>query len=92
VLWQRRIVRDGWRTAQTSNAYLLALSEVRTLPPIPAKRSGGQRVRETLQESFTLTPAAPQEVADAQAALARRRAAIETRLLNKGRCPAADVV
>lgn len=23
VMWQRRIVRAGWRTSQTSNAYLL---------------------------------------------------------------------
>jgi hypothetical protein len=29
VLWQRRLVRVGWRTAQTSNAYLLALTGIR---------------------------------------------------------------
>ena len=28
VRWVNRIVRDGWRAAQTSNAYLLAPSEV----------------------------------------------------------------
>src|SRR6185312_14417570 len=34
VLWQRRIVRDGWRVSQTSNAYLLVPNAVSNPPVI----------------------------------------------------------
>jgi hypothetical protein len=80
VIWQRRIVRDGWRVEQTSNAYLLAPAEARTLPTIRPKPCGGQRVRETRLESFNLPPASPTDIAKARAALARRQAAIEAKL------------
>jgi DNA-binding GntR family transcriptional regulator len=45
VMWQCRLVRAGWRVAQTSNAYLLSLSAgtgTGTLPTGPALRCGGQ--------------------------------------------------
>jgi hypothetical protein len=84
LIWQRRLVRDGWRTSQTSNAYVLVPSGIGTLPAAPAKRSGGQTDRETRLESSLLPPASPQAVADARAALAKRRASVEARLLNKG--------
>jgi hypothetical protein len=80
VIWQRRIVRDGWRVEQTSNAYLLVPAEAGTLPTIRPKSCGGQRVRETRQESFNLPPASPTDIAEARAALARRQAAIEAKL------------
>jgi hypothetical protein len=79
-----RLVRDGWRTAQTSNAYLLVPAGAGTLPTIPAKCCGGQSVRETPQIAISTMPASSQEVADAHAALARRRAAVEGRLLTRG--------
>jgi hypothetical protein len=84
LLWQRRIVRDGRRVEQTSNAYVLVPADG-GIPPTPRpKLSGGQRVRETRQIEIPLPPASPVEVAAARDALARRRAAIEGRLLNKG--------
>jgi hypothetical protein len=83
LIWQRRLVRNGWRTSQTSNAYVLVPSGIGTLPAAPAKRCGGQTGRESRSESSLLPPASPREVADARAALARRRAAIEGRLLNR---------
>jgi hypothetical protein len=85
VMWQCRVVRDGWRCAQTSNAYLLALSEVRTLPVILAPHCGGQSGRQTQRiEIHPLQQATTAEIQAAQAVLAQRRAVIETRLLNGG--------
>jgi hypothetical protein len=48
LVWQRRLVRAGWRVAQTSNAYLLALAGAGTLPT----RTGGQKVRQTKKIDF----------------------------------------
>jgi hypothetical protein len=79
VLWVRRLVRDGWRTAQTSNSYCLAIGEP---PTIPAPACDRQRVGQTRLESFPL-PASPAEVSDARAVLARRRAAVEKALLTR---------
>jgi hypothetical protein len=80
--WERRLVRNGWRCEQTSNAYALL-----TTAAAPAPRCGGQNVRETgsLDESREPISATPEEVAAAQAALARRRAVIEARLALNGR-------
>jgi len=84
LLWQRRLVRDGWRVAQTSNAYLLALTA--NAPEIRAPRCDGQSVRQTRRIDFiSVTKSSPAEVRAAQAALAERRAAIEARLLTKRR-------
>ena len=47
--WQRRLVRDGWRAAQTSNAYCLLLG-ARTLP---GPTCGGQTGRETSRKNST---------------------------------------
>jgi hypothetical protein len=79
--WERRLVRNGWRCEQTSNAYEL----VPTAHHLQVPRCGGQNVRETgfLDESRkpnSAAIAAPDVVAAAQAALARRRAVIEARL------------
>ena len=82
VVWQRRIVRDGWRVEQTSNAYVLVPTSCIVCKIRQPKPSGGQRVRETRQIEIPL-PASPAEVAAAQTALARRRAAIEARLMGK---------
>lgn len=49
LMWQQRIVRSGWRVAQTSNAYLL------TLCSNPAVSTGGQSGRGTgKRESISL--------------------------------------
>ena len=81
VLWAQRIVRNGWRVVQTSNAYALTIGEP---PAITAPRTGGQRVRQIPKEAIsTVQQATPAEVRAAQAALARRRAAIEGRLLTR---------
>jgi hypothetical protein len=85
VMWQCRLVRDGWRTSQTSNAYLLVPAEVRTLPTLRPKPCGGQSGRQTTQiEIQPAQPATLAEVRAAQAALAKRRAAVEGRLLTRG--------
>ncbi|HEX2939589.1 MAG TPA: helix-turn-helix domain-containing protein [Rhodopila sp.] len=86
VAWVRRLVRTGWRVAQTSNSYLLALTE--NPAPIPVKSTGGQKVRqihsEVIQKATqVVTAREPAEIAAAQAALAARRAVIEARLLGK---------
>jgi hypothetical protein len=46
VMWQCRLVRDGWRVAQTSNAYML-LTPAENPPEFRAASCGGQNVRET---------------------------------------------
>jgi hypothetical protein len=83
LLWQRRLVRAGWRVEQTSNAYMLAPVDVPNPPEIRSVRCGGHFGRETRLESSLLAPASPADVAAAQAALSQRRAAIEASLLNK---------
>jgi hypothetical protein len=47
--WQRRLVRDGWRAAQTSNAYCLLIGAA-----VPVPNCGGQSGRETLSKSLSL--------------------------------------
>lgn len=97
VMWQRRLVRVGWRTAQTSNAYLLAPVEAGTLPTSRPPRCDGQSVRQTRRiEIISVQQAAAQRWAaevspeaqqEARAALARiaaqRQAVIQARLLTR---------
>jgi len=83
--WERRLVRNGWRCEQTSNAYEL----VPTAQHLHVPRCGGQNVRETGFLDKSRKPngtaiAAPDDVAAAQAALARRRAVVEARLALNG--------
>jgi hypothetical protein len=81
VLWQCRLVRVGTRVIQSSNAYALALTEMRTLP---TPRPGGQAVRETKREDIKpVQQASAAEVRAAQNALADRRRVMEGRLLTK---------
>ena len=90
VLWVRRLVRDGWRAAQTSNAYLLTLGES---PAIHGKPCDGHRDRGTLKKVFIpMQPSRP-DVSDAdrqaaQMALAtvasRRAGLIQASMLRKG--------
>jgi DNA-binding transcriptional MocR family regulator len=90
VWWTKRLVREGWRTEQTSNAYMLTLGET---PEISAPRCDAQSERLTDSLSFSksepvseLSTGAQRE---AQAALAeavrRRQAAVARSLLSKGR-------
>lgn len=82
LLWQRRLVRDGWRTSQTSNSYLLALTE--NPPPNRPVSCGGQNGRETPKvEIQSIQPATTHDVRTAIAALAERRRVIEARLLTR---------
>jgi AraC-like DNA-binding protein len=73
--WQQRLVRTSWRAEQTSNAYELIPS---ANPPAPC---GGQRGRETRRILIPTVPVISGDRAEALAALARRRAAMEQRLL-----------
>ena len=92
VIWQRRLVRDGWRVQQSSNAYVLvplATVEIRGI------RTGGQVGRVTRKRELSTADQAPLMVSPedriaARAALARiaaqRQGVIEERLLTKGNC------
>jgi hypothetical protein len=82
VLWVRRIARDGWRTSQISNSYALAIAET---PAIPVPACDRQRVRETRLVDFSLRTASSRAVADACAALAKRRVVVEVMLMTGGR-------
>ena len=88
VVWQRRIVRAGWRTSQTSNAYILALSANPEPAPIRAKCCGGQSGRETRKikdspvQQLAMMMTVKERIA-AQTALAQRRGVIEARLLTR---------
>lgn len=71
--WVRRLVRDGWRACQTSNAYLLTLGKP---PQNPEKPYGVQSDRQIRKEDFSSVQQAVPEVSErerreAQAALAR---------------------
>jgi hypothetical protein len=82
LMWQRRLVRDGWRVAQTSNAYLLAL----TANPhaTPSFSCGGQSGRQTTKQVIHTVPQVSlAEVRAAQAALAERRRVIEQKMLTR---------
>jgi hypothetical protein len=80
--WQRRLVRTDWRAEQTSNQYVLISTAPEPAPRVP--RCGGQSGRETSSIKIQSLFAEP-DVLAAEAALARRRAVIEGRLLmNKG--------
>lgn len=75
--WVRRLVRDGSRVEQTSNAYVLTPSPAN--PAIPAERlRGGNFCRETPRE--ILIPASAGAVAEAKEALRLIRVAREKRI------------
>ena len=80
--WQTRLVRAGWRTEQTSNAYEL-VPTLASPPVLPCARCGGQNVRESrsILIQLPLPLPSPAEAAAAQAALARHRAVMEQKLL-----------
>jgi hypothetical protein len=85
VFWVRRIIRDGWRAVQTSNAYLLSLGET---PKIPVLACKAQSDRETLKQVSPILVAPITRVSEAEeraaiAALQRRAAVIQARLLTR---------
>ena len=54
VTWARRLVRAGWRAAQTSNAYVLV---VRSAADFRGFSCDGQTVRQTPKKAFSLEKA-----------------------------------
>ena len=91
--WQTRIVRSGWRTEQTSNAYTLVPADV---PPVVS--CGGQIGRETRKRRIISETQQDQEAREsvtrqleavgitaeqARASLAARAAVVEAGLLGK---------
>jgi hypothetical protein len=83
VFWVRRIVREGWRAVQTSNAYLLSLGET---PKIPTPACKVQTERETRKAAFSflqtpvsavveVSPQAQQQAREALARVAAQRQA-----------------
>lgn len=80
--WQARLVRSSWRAEQTSNAYELVPTATQPGPRV-ALACGGHAGRETERSEIPFVQS-PLEYAAAQAALARRRAVIEGRLLGNG--------
>jgi hypothetical protein len=79
LMWQRRIVRCGWRTAQSSNAYLLLIKPAENLVPA----CDGQNVRQTIKKQIQSQAPLSTDVHSAVAALARRRLAVEQALLDR---------
>ena len=82
VSWCERRVRSGWRTLRASNRYTLA---VPIAPAEPRAPTAGLKVRAVFKRkihSVSSTESVPVvDRAEALAALARRRAVIEARLL-----------
>jgi hypothetical protein len=80
IRWQRRLVRVGWRAQQTSNAYelLTTVPNPVPLPPRPVS-CGGHSVPGTRLVEIQRPEPTAAEVREAQAALARRRAMLESR-------------
>lgn len=96
VVWVQRLVRDGWRAAQTSNAYRLTLGDP---PKIPVPRCGGQSDRETPKKDLfpvgqPPATATPEERQKARAELtqiaAQREPSIKATLLANRRCSGAQ--
>jgi len=92
LTWQQRIVRNGWRVEQTSNAYELLPSEAVHSPSVRPPSCGGHSVRQTCsldksRELPFLPDPSDTNIAIAQAALAERRRAIEAKLLGSYRLP-----
>jgi hypothetical protein len=77
VWWAQRMVRDGWRAVQTSNAYVLTLGDAPSIPSKPCEVQIGRETRQgSLDPCLSSAPSVSDaEKAAAQAALARRRAA-----------------
>lgn len=91
VLWQRRLVREGDRVEQTSNAYLLALPRADVAPVIQARHPGGHSGRQsrrnrfsTVQPTIDVSPDARQTaLAALERIAAQRLAAVQARLLGR---------
>jgi hypothetical protein len=86
VSWAKRIVRAGQRVVQTSNAYLLTLGAA---PNFPADRCEVPSARQTLKDIDSSVQQSVPEVSErerreAQAAMAKRRAVVDARLLTRG--------
>ena len=84
-MWQCRLVRDGWRTVQTNNAYPLALMVDPVDPESLVACGGGQSGRQTRRIEIptvqqTVLEVSEREQMGARAALAgvaaRRQAAV----------------
>jgi Helix-turn-helix domain len=89
--WVRRLVREGWRVEQSSNAYLLSVGVLNATECHVDRPTNSISKRISPQVNLLLDPkagSAPREVAAAAAALASRRAAVEA-MLRKGRSIAA---
>jgi hypothetical protein len=85
VSWCERRIRRGWRTLRASNRYTLAVP----IAPCDARAATtGLKVRAVFKKkihSVSSTPAVPPiDRVEAMAALARRRAVVEARLLGNG--------
>jgi hypothetical protein len=89
VSWVRRLVREGWRTEQTSNAYLLKLGDPAKIPPPSCEVQSGRGIIKscfkTLSKGFNSDIATAREARAAQAALAERRRVIEQMLTRRRR-------
>jgi hypothetical protein len=84
VWWVRRLIREGWRTEQTSNGYALAIGP--TPDPAPRTEAQNERATQKLRFSNRYEPQIPVStipqacIVEARAALAdvaaRRQAAV----------------
>jgi hypothetical protein len=89
VRWHRRIIRQGWRVVQTSNAYILAPDAdpskaafpLQTVRGFPKGRISGTACPPVA--AAEIPPLSATDMAAAQAALAARRAVVEARLAGR---------
>ncbi len=79
VAWVRRLVREGWRAVQTSNAYLLTLGKSAEIPRVSCEVQTARAIAKN-DYTYQTTPA---ETRAAQAALAKRRREVEAMLTRR---------
>jgi DNA-binding transcriptional MocR family regulator len=80
VSWVRRLIREGWRAVQTSNAYLLTLGKSAEIPRVRCEVQTARAIPKENNYPYQMTP---QEARAAQAALADRRRVVEEMLTRK---------
>jgi hypothetical protein len=75
VMWQCRLVRDGWRVTQTSNSYLLVPAGVGTLAAVSTDGQNGRQTKSLINQALTYSPMekAKRAAQDGLAVIAVRR-------------------
>jgi hypothetical protein len=83
VSWVRRLIREGWRTEQTSNAYMLTLGDPAKIPQPACEVQTARGTVKSYFKTLSRDMPTPAEARAAQAALAERRRVVEAMLTRK---------